>query len=39
MTPALIKVAAEDAGLTHVSLPTCSVAGKTLPPPVERSSR
>ena len=28
MTPALIKVAADEAGLTNVSLPTCSVAGK-----------
>ena len=30
MTPALIKVAADDAGLTNVSLPTCSVAGQAI---------
>ena len=30
MTPALIKVAADEAGLTNVSLPTCSVAGKAI---------
>lgn len=30
MTPALIAVAAREAGLTNVSLPTCSVAGVTV---------
>jgi hypothetical protein len=30
MTPALIKVAAADAGLKNVSFPSCSVAGKTI---------
>jgi hypothetical protein len=30
MTPALIKQAATQAGLTNVSLPSCSVAGKTI---------
>jgi hypothetical protein len=30
MTPALIKAAADEAGLTNVSLPTCSVAGKAI---------
>jgi hypothetical protein len=30
MTPALIAVAAKDAGLTNVSLPTCNVAGVTV---------
>jgi hypothetical protein len=30
MTPALIKTAATEAGLTGVSLPTCSVAGKAV---------
>src|SRR4029079_10379970 len=30
MTPALIKVAADEAGLTNVSLPTCSGAGKAI---------
>ena len=30
MTPALIKVAATDSGLTNVSLPSCSVAGKSI---------
>jgi hypothetical protein len=30
MTPALIKIAAAKAGLTNVSLPTCSVAGLTI---------
>ena len=30
MTPALIKVAAAEAGLKNVSLPTCSVAGKAI---------
>jgi hypothetical protein len=30
MTPALIKVAVADAGLKNVSLPTCSVAGKSI---------
>jgi hypothetical protein len=30
MTPALIKVAAAEAGLKNVTLPTCSVAGKAI---------
>lgn len=30
MTPKAIAVAAEDAGLTNVTLPTCSVAGKSI---------
>src|ERR1700693_4937608 len=30
MTPALIKVAATDAGLKNVTFPTCSVAGKAV---------
>ena len=30
MTPALIKVAVADAGLKNISLPTCSVAGKSI---------
>ena len=30
MTPALIKVAAAEAGLKNVALPTCSVAGKAI---------
>jgi hypothetical protein len=30
MTPARIKVAADEAGLSNVSLPTCSVAGKAI---------